>query len=157
MKKGFYAGSFDPFTNGHLHVAIQALEVFDKLIIGIGDNVQKTRRKDVFKMKDAIEKLFKRIGYGERTKVIIYRNEPSVKVDKENKCDFLVRGIRNDMDYQYEENLASINQEISGLDTIYFRAGELGNISSSMIMELMECGYDVSKYLPKEIYKIMKR
>ena len=60
------------------------------------------------------------------------------------------------MDYEYEENMASINEEISGLDTIYIRAGSLGNISSSMVMELLENGKDVSKYLPEEVMEIIK-
>ena len=60
------------------------------------------------------------------------------------------------MDYQYEENLASINEELSGIDTIYIRSGTLGNISSSMVMELLEHSKDVSKYLPKEILEIIK-
>ena len=59
------------------------------------------------------------------------------------------------MDYQYEETLASINEEISGLDTMYIRAGSLGNISSSMVMELLQYGKDVSKYLPEEIMEII--
>ncbi len=61
---------------------------------------------------------------------------------------FLIRGLRNDTDYAFEENLAQINEEISGLDTIYFRSGVLGFISSSMVMELIHYGKDVSRYLP---------
>ena len=73
-----------------------------------------------------------------------------------NNATFLVRGIRNGMDYEYEENMASINEELSGLDTVYIRAGNLGNISSSMVMDLLRNGKDVSKYLPKEIIDIVK-
>ena len=61
------------------------------------------------------------------------------------------------MDYQYEENLASINEEISGLDTVYIRAGSLGNISSSMVMELLRNNKDVSMYLPDEILELVKK
>ena len=57
-----------------------------------------------------------------------------------------MRGIRNGMDYEYEENMAQINQkDICGLDTIYVRAGELGNVSSSLVMELLKHGKDISK------------
>lgn len=56
-----------------------------------------------------------------------------------------------------EENMASINEEISGLDTVYIRAGNLGNISSSMVMELLRNNKDVSKYLPKEILELVKK
>ena len=112
MKIGFYAGSFDPFTNGHLHV--------------LSNN----------NLNNVI--------------VISYKNL-SADVALDYNSTFLIRGIRNGMDYEYEENMASINEEISGLDTIYIRAGILGNISSSMVMELLENGKDVSKYVPKEV------
>ena len=72
------------------------------------------------------------------------------------EATFLVRGIRNGMDYEYEENLAAINEEISGLDTLYIRAGKLGHISSSMVMELLENGKNVKKYLPQEVYELVK-
>ena len=89
-------------------------------------------------------------------KVISYDNL-SVDVALDYKSTFLVRGIRNGMDYEYEENMASINEEISGLDTVYIRAGNLGNISSSMVMELIRNKKDVSKYLPKEILALVKK
>ena len=69
---------------------------------------------------------------------------------------FLVRGIRNGIDYDFEENISSINEEVSGLDTVYIRAGNMGNISSSMVMELY--GYrDISKYIPAEVLEIMQK
>jgi len=69
----------------------------------------------------------------------------------------LVRGIRNGMDYEYEENMAVFNEEISKLDTIYIRASNLGYISSSMVMELLRNDKDVSKYLPEEILALVKK
>ena len=60
------------------------------------------------------------------------------------------------MDYEYEENMAVFNEEISKLDTIYIRAGNLGYISSSMVMELYENGVDVSRFVPKAVYEILK-
>ena len=60
------------------------------------------------------------------------------------------------MDYDFEENLALVNEEISGLDTLYLRAGEFGAISSSMVKELLYYGKDASKYLPKEIFELIK-
>ncbi len=60
------------------------------------------------------------------------------------------------MDYQYEENLASVNEELSSLDTVYIRAGLLGNISSSMVIELLTNGHDAASYLPEEILEVVK-
>lgn len=154
MKQAFYPGSFDPFTNGHLHVVKTACKLFDRVTIGIGINFQKERRFSNTAMKKAIEDtlLLENI---DNVQVIIY-DGLSVDVAKENNCDFLIRGLRNDMDYQYEENLSQINEEISGLDTIYIRSGLLGFISSSMVVELMQNNKDVSKYLPKPVYDAVK-
>lgn len=151
---GFYAGSFDPFTNGHLHVIKVSSKIFDKVIVGIGVNTLKKRRFNQNKMKEAIEKVINSNNL-ENVKVVTYDNL-SVDCAKENGANFLIRGIRNGMDYDYEENIALINEEISGLDTIYVRAGRLGALSSSMVMELLEFGKDVSKFLPKEILDIIK-
>ena len=155
MKIGFYAGSFDPFTNGHLHVVTQSYKIFDRVIIGIGVHPKKTRRFDQKLMQKAIEQVLTRNSL-ENVTVISYDNL-SVDVATEYHSTFLVRGIRNGMDYEYEENMASINEEISGLDTVYIRAGNLGNISSSMVMELLRNNKDVSKYLPEEVLALVKR
>lgn len=155
MEVAFYAGSFDPFTNGHLHVVQKSAKIFDKVIIGIGNNPDKERRYNKELMKNVIEKIIKNRKLN-NVEVICYDNL-SVDVAIENNATFLVRGVRNGMDYEFEENMASINEEVSGIDTIYIRAGKLGNISSSMVMELFENGKNVSKYLPKEIMDIIKQ
>ena len=150
---GFYAGSFDPFTNGHLHVIKVSSKIFDKVIVGIGVNPLKERRFNQDEMKEAIKSVINSNNL-ENVEVITYDNL-SVDCAKENGANFLIRGIRNGMDYDYEENIALINEEISSLDTIYVRAGKLGALSSSMVMELLEFGKDVSNFLPKEILDII--
>lgn len=89
--------------------------------------------------------------------IVISYDTFSSDVALDYNSTFLVRGIRNGMDYEYEENIASINEEISGFDTVYIRAGKLGNISSSMVMELLRNGKDVSRYIPKEVLAILKK
>ena len=153
MKIVFYSGSFDPFTNGHLHIIKTASKVFDKVIVGIGINYQKKRRFDSLLMKSAIEKTLKNEQL-HNVEVITY-NSLTVDIALKYNSNFLIRGLRNDTDYAYEENLSQVNQEISDLDTIYFRAGNLDFISSSMLAELISYNKDVSKYLPKEILEII--
>ena len=154
MEVAFYAGSFDPFTNGHLHVVQKSTKVFDKVIVGIGDNPDKKRRFDKELMKTVIEEILRNNNIS-NVEVVCY-NKMTVDAAKDNNTTFLVRGVRNGMDYEYEENMAAVNEEVAGIDTIYIRAGKLGSISSSMVMELYENGKDVSKYLPKEVMDIVK-
>lgn len=153
MKIGFYSGSFDPFTNGHLHVVKSACQIFDKVIVGIGINANKTRNYNIEDMKLAIEQTMIKEGIT-NVEVITY-DELTVEVAKKYNANFLIRGLRNDTDYAFEENLAQINEEISGLDTIYFRSGVLGFISSSMVMELLHYDRDVSRYLPEPIFNLV--
>ena len=155
MNIGFYAGSFSPFTNGHLRVVERASKLFDKVIIGIGINKMKKPRYDNHLMKEAIEKVLEREQLL-NVSVITYDN---LSVDAAKTCNatHLIRGVRNSMDYEYEEKIAAINEDISGLDTIYIRAGNLGLISSSLVLELIEHGKDVSKYLPKGILELIKK
>lgn len=155
MNIGFYAGSFDPFTNGHLHVLSKSAQLFDKVILGIGIHPQKSRRFNKDLMKLAIEQVLVRENI--TNVIVVTYNNLSVDAALDNNCNFLIRGIRNGMDYEYEENMASINEEISNLDTIYIRAGKFGNISSSMVMELLRNGKDVSRYLPKEVLEIVSK
>lgn len=154
-KIGFYAGSFDPFTNGHLHVVKVSAKLFDKVIIGIGINPTKKRRFETDIMLQAIKETLKNEGLS-NVAVISYDNL-SVTTALEHNCSFLIRGIRNGMDYDFEETLASFNKEVSNLDTIYIRAGNVGPINSTMIMDLLRNNVDVSKFLPKEIINAIKK
>lgn len=154
MRVGFYAGSFDPFTIGHLNLVKKASLLFDKVIVGMGVNPKKTRTFSKIEMKNAINELFKNEGL-DNCECIIYEGL-TVDAAKEYNTTYLIRGIRNGMDYDFEENLALVNEEISELDTIYIRAGAYGAISSSMVKELMLNNKEASKYLPKEIFKLIK-
>ena len=155
MKIGFFAGSFDPFTIGHLHVAKQALKIFDKLIIGIGVNENKTRRFDKIKMKEAIEKYFDSKNIN-NVEIVVY-DGLTVDEAKKHNALFLVRGLRDDADFETEEKLANINKQLSGLETIYFRTGDFSFVSSSFVVELFKQNLDISKYVPEYIIDVIKQ
>lgn len=151
---GFYAGSFDPFTNGHLQIVKKSAGCFDKIIVGIGYNSDKPTRIDKYKMKEAIEKTIEDLNL-RNVEVVLYKGL-TVDEAKEQGADILIRGLRNGTDYQYEENIAEMNEKISGMDTCYFRAGELGYLSSSLVMELYNNDCPIDEYVPEHVAKLLK-
>ena len=152
---GFYAGSFDPFTNGHLQIVKKAAKCFKKVIIGIGYNSDKTARINKEQMKIAIEETIKEIGL-ENVTVTLYEGL-TVDEAKKQGADLLIRGLRNGTDYQYEENISEMNEKMSGIDTCYFRAGELGYLSSSFVMELFNYNKPVDKYVPRQVAELLRK
>ena len=153
MTVGFYSGSFDPFTNGHLMLTKNAALLFDKVIVCIITNPSKKKRTFPKKtMKKAMEEVFKRENLN-NVEVIIY-DGCVTKIALDYGATYFVRGTRNEKDFRYEEKLAMINKKLIGIDTIYFRSG---NSSSTKVRELLKNGKDVSKYVPKEVLKVIKK
>lgn len=150
-----YAGSFDPFTIGHLHVLRQACQIFDKVYVAIAVNSEKNRRVDKDLMKEAIERVIKNNGINNAEALVF--NGLTVDLAIEKGARFLVRGLRNGTDYEYEENLAVVNNKVSGIETIYFRAGKTAHISSSVVMELYNYGKDITKWVPEEIIAVLPK
>ena len=150
---GFYAGSFDPFTNGHLQIVKKAAKCFDKIIIGIGYNAGKTERISKEKMKEAIEQTITEEDLN-NVEVVLY---DGLTIDKAKECnaDILIRGLRNGTDYEYEENISAVNEKMAGMDTCYFRAGDLGYLSSSIVMELYNNNKPIDKFVPKAVAELL--
>ncbi len=152
---GFYAGSFDPFTNGHLQIVKKSAKCFDKVIIGIGHNTEKLERIDKTKMKEAIEQAINEENLS-NVEVVLYKG---LTVEKAKECgaNILIRGLRNGTDYEYEENISEINEKLAGLDTCYFRAGDLGYLSSSAVMELYNNNKPIDKFVPKSVKELLEK
>lgn len=150
---GFYAGSFDPFTNGHLEIVKKAAKCFEKVIIGIGYNTDKKARIDKNKMKDAIiqtiqdEKL-------DNVEVVLYEGL-TVDTAKTMGANILIRGLRSGTDYEYEEQISAVNEKIANIDTCYFRAGKLGYLSSSVVIDLYKNNKDISSFVPKAVEELL--
>lgn len=154
VRRALYAGSFDPFTNGHLSIVEKAAELFDEVIIGIACNSDKKRcTSSIYNMKDAIRDQIDDLKI--RNVIVVTIDGLIADYCKKQGVDYLIRGLRNTSDYLYEENIAKINNEINpNLQTIYFRADN-DVISSSMVRELWRYGKNVSQYVPKEINKLL--
>ena len=151
MSVGFYAGSFDPFTIGHLHIVKTAVNLFDKVIIGIGINEEKNRKYDTEKMKECIEKTIN----SENLHNVIVVTYSGLTVDemKKHNATFLIRGLRNSKDYEMEENLAKINKKLGDVDTIFLRADKYDIVSSTLVNQLKKQNKDYKEFLPDDVYK----
>lgn len=152
-RTAIYPGSFDPFTNGHLDIVKKAAALFDEVYIVIGINAKKQRAFDIEKMKSAIEETLIRLDL-KNVRVAIFEGLIA-EYAKTNGIKYMIRGLRNNMDYNYEENIAEVNKLINPvMEYVYFRADNVA-VSSSMVKELHSYGQDVSKYLPKAVYDII--
>lgn len=154
MRKAAYAGSFDPFTNGHLDILKKAAKMFDEVHVIIGYNADKKRHYNIIYSQEAIENVLKNNGL-DNCKVVICK-DLIAQYCKDNDIEYFVRGLRNSMDFNYEENISEVNKLINpNLETIYLRAENIA-ISSSMVRELYNYNQDVSKYVPKEILPLLR-
>lgn len=156
MNKALYPGSFDPFTVGHLSVLEKAVKVFDEVDIVFSQNPKKERRYNVDRSIYALMKFLEiKNFYDNKVQVFKSLDFIPARIAKKDGCDYIVRGLRNNMDYDYEEGLAKFNKEVCPeIETIYFRADK-DEVSSTMVYSLDNARIDVNKYLPYD-YKLLK-
>ncbi|NMM50548.1 pantetheine-phosphate adenylyltransferase [Marinigracilibium pacificum] len=151
QKTAIFPGSFDPFTNGHKDIVLRSLKIFDIVVIAIGHNTSKhTRYFDIDLMVGKIKESF--TEYGDRVEVVVY-NELTAFLAQKMDAKFLIRGLRNTTDFEYENSISQVNADINtDLETIFLiTSPEFAAISSTIIREIHRYGADVSKYLPYEI------
>ena len=151
-KKAIYPGSFDPFTNGHLDIVRKSAAIFDQVYVVIGVNAQKKRTFDSEKMITAIQNALRDAGI---TNAVVTAHDGLVAAyAKTHGIKYMIRGLRNNMDYNYEENIAEVNKLINpDMEYVYFRAENVA-VSSSMVKELHMYGQDVSAYLPAGVFNM---
>jgi pantetheine-phosphate adenylyltransferase len=151
MKKiAFFPGSFDPFTKGHEDIVLRGLTLFDEVIIGIGHNANKARYFTIDKMIAWIEETFD----GKAVKVVSY-NDLTANVAKDMGAEFLIRGLRNTTDFEYENSIAQVNRYlVENLETVFLiTAPHLAPISSTIIRDLHRYGTNIDDFLPYNIHK----
>ena len=146
MKKiAVFAGTFDPFTIGHQDVVNRALPFFNKIIIAMGVNNEKTPLFSLVERKEIINKAF---IHNKKITIDTYTGLTGEFCKKKN-AQYLIRGIRNSIDFQYENDLAQANKEVFGLETIFFiTTPTLSHISSSLVRELYKNKGNYLNYLP---------
>jgi len=146
MTKALYAGSFDPFTNGHLDILKQASHIFDKVIIGIAFNSEK---KGFLPIETRIELIKNSISELNNVEVISYEGL-TVDYARKNGINVLVRGVRNSSDLEYEHQIADTNRLIAPeIETILLTPKpENAFISSTIVREIYKNNGDISKLVP---------
>ncbi len=147
MNTILFPGSFDPFTVGHQSLVDRILPLFDRVVIAVGKNSGKGSATSVDERVASIKRLY---GNDPKIKVTSY-DGLTVDACRIEEAKWMLRGVRSTMDFEYERNLADINRKISGIETILlFTLPEYSAISSSVVRELDNFGYDTSDFLPKQ-------
>lgn len=151
-RRAVYAGSFDPFTRGHLSIAERAAAIFDRLIIAIGYNAAKAPSPQALEgRRDAIVNAIGKLPEALRVRceVMVYSGELTVDFARKHGAAWLVRGARTGTEFESEMALADINRTISGMETVIIPAlPELASCSSSVVRELRSYGHDAAEFLP---------
>jgi len=148
-----FAGSFDPYTNGHHDIVRKASALFDEVVVLIGINVNKRRAFDAEAMRRAIQEAIDADDLNAR---VVIHTGLVADYCAEHHIRWYVRGLRNAADYGYEEGNAQVNALLNpDMETLYLR-GRDNVLSSSMIRELMAFGKDVSGFVPTPVMKVLK-
>ena len=150
MKRiAIFPGSFDPFTKGHEDIVIRSLQLFDEVIIGIGNNPGKKRFFELDMLIPKIESVF--VKYPQ-VKVLAYEGL-TADLAKKTGAKFLIRGLRNSLDLEYETGIAQANKHVyHELETVFLiTTPSYSAISSSIIRELYKFGQNVDTLLPYKI------
>ena len=144
--KAVFPGTFDPFTVGHYDIVKRGLTFTDEIVIAVGVNELKHTLTDLDDRLKSIRELFAK---DPRVSVAAY---DGLTTDFARKvgAQFILRGVRNISDFEYERNMADINRHLSGIETLLlFSSPELAYVSSSMVRELIHLGKPVDEFLPQ--------
>ena len=157
MTKAIYAGSFDPFTMGHLNILNRSAKMFEEVIVAIGTN---TSKRALFTPEEKLEMISEVIEKSscDNVRVILHVDGLIVDLAKAEGADVMVRGIRSLSDMEYEMNIASINKtQQPDIESVFLMADEKYRfVSSSMIKEVAIFDGDVSTMVPDTIAERMK-
>jgi len=148
MKKAIFPGSFDPITLGHYDIIERGVTLFDELIIAIGINADKKYMFSLEERKQFIEDSF---GNNPKIKVVTYEGL-TVHFCQENNIDFILRGLRNPADFEFEKAIAHTNRDLAPIETVFLlTAASTSYISSSIVRDVIRNNGDYTKLVPKTV------
>ncbi|MBL4604172.1 MAG: pantetheine-phosphate adenylyltransferase [Flavobacteriaceae bacterium] len=148
MKKAVFPGSFDPITLGHVDIISRAIPLFDEIVIGIGVNAKKNYMFSVEQRVKFIENAF---FAEDKISVKTYKGL-TVDYCKEINADFILRGLRNPADFEFEKAIAQTNRKLSGIETVFLlTSAETSFISSSIVRDILRNNGDASILAPASV------
>lgn len=144
-----FAGTFDPITNGHVDVVRRSLPLFDRIIIAIGENTKKQTLFTPEKRAGWIREIF---ASEPRVEVLVYSGL-TVDFCRQHQARYILRGLRNGSDYDYEAHIAQLNKELATeIETVFIiTSPEVSYISSSLVRDLIIYGGNYSPFVPAEV------
>ena len=148
MKKAVFPGSFDPLTLGHCDIINKSLNLFDEIVLAIGVNSTKESMFSIDQRKKFIHDEFIN---EEKIKILTYEGL-TVDFCKNINADFIVRGLRNPADFEFEKTIAQTNKKLTGIETVFFLTSpETAYISSSIVREIIANNGEYTKLVPKSV------
>ncbi len=153
MNKAVFPGSFDPITLGHKDVISRAIPLFDEVIIAIGVNASKKYMFSLEERKSFIEQTFEAF---DNISVVTYEGL-TVDFCKENNIGYIIRGLRNPADFEFEKAIAHTNRDLAPVETVFLlTAAKTSYISSSIVRDVLRNGGNVSQLVPKAVPSQLK-
>jgi pantetheine-phosphate adenylyltransferase len=145
MKIAVFPGSFDPITLGHVDIVERAIPLFDEIIVAIGTNAAKKYMWSLEKRQEFIEKTF---ANHTTVKVKTYQGL-TADFCKNEGAQYILRGLRNTTDFNYEQTIAQANHKVNGVDSLFIVCSpELSHISSSIVRDIARNGGDIESLVP---------
>mgnify|MGYP006258996677 FL=1 len=148
MKKAVFPGSFDPITLGHCEIIEKACEIFDEVIVSVGNNSDKNYR---FSIDQRLKFIYDEFINNSKVYVEKYQGL-TVDFCKNKNVKHIVRGLRNPADFEFEKKIALFNNSLENVETIFFLTSPKNAfISSSMVREIMDNGGNFKKFVPNSV------
>jgi pantetheine-phosphate adenylyltransferase len=154
MRKAVFPGSFDPITLGHVDIISRSLPLFDEIVIAIGINAKKNYMFTVDERKRFIQNAF----FAEEKITVETYTGLTVDYCKSINADFILRGLRNPADFEFEKAIAQTNRKLSGIETVFLlTSAETSYISSSIVRDVVRNNGDASSLVPKTVAEFFKQ